>query len=66
MISITTQQKQFELRVRFSLRGPSTLLRTGIGAGHAIARFLNFSQIRKIEKQKQDLMHDAGLNHWWI
>jgi len=59
MITITTQQKRIELRLQFSFAGIERLWK-------ALTGLLNFSRVREIEKQKQEMMHDAGFNHWWI
>lgn len=59
MISITTQQKQFELRIKFSFAGLERVL-------HFTAGLLSFSKIREIEKQKQEMLHNAGFNFWRI
>ena len=59
MISITTQQKQFELRLRFSLTGIER-------AWRKLSMLLSFTQIREIEKRKRETLDEAGFNHWWI
>ena len=59
MISITTQQKQFELRVQFSFAGLERLWR-------AITMLFDFSQVREIEKKKQEMLRNAGYDNWFI
>ena len=59
MITITTQQKQFELRINFSFAGIERAM-------HFIAALLSFAQIREIEKQKQEMLRNAGFNYWRI
>jgi len=59
MISITTQHKQFELRINFSFAGIERAL-------HLAAGLLSFSQIHEIEKQKLEMQHNAGFNFWRI
>jgi hypothetical protein len=59
MITITTQQKQFELRINFSFAGVERAWQLATG-------LLSFSQIHEIEKQKLDMQHNAGFNFWRI
>ena len=59
MISITTQQKQFELRINFSFAGVEKVLL-------AIERLLSFSQVREVERQKRLMIEASGFNHWRI
>ena len=59
MISITTQKKQFELRVQFSFAGLERMWRT-------ISMLFDFSQVREIEKKKQEMLRDAGYDNWFI
>ncbi len=59
MITITTQQKQFELRINFSFAGFERALQFTAG-------LLSFAQVHEIEKQKLDVQHNAGFNFWRI
>ncbi len=57
MISITTQQNQFEFRLSISLNGIGKKLQT-------VSRLLSFEQVREVEKQKRNVLADAGFNYW--
>lgn len=55
MITITTRQQQFELRLKFSIGWMKQAI-------HFISEILSFEEIRAIEKQKQKELHEAGLD----
>ena len=57
MISITTQQNQFEFRLSFSLNGIGKKLQT-------LSRLLSFEQVREVERQKRKMLAEAGFNYW--
>lgn len=55
MITITTQQQEFELRLKFSTRWMKQAIRF-------ISKLLSFEQIRMIEERKQKELHESGLD----
>ena len=54
MISITTHDQQFELRLKFSTGWIKR-------AGSLLTDLLSFEEIRAIEQRKQEELHKAGL-----
>jgi hypothetical protein len=55
MITITTQQQQFELRLKFSTGWMKQAI-------HFITEMLSLEEIRAIEKREQKELHEAGLD----
>ncbi len=55
MITITTHEQQFEMRLKFSTGWIKR-------AVNFITSLLSFEEIRAIEQRKQDELHRAGLD----
>ncbi len=59
MISITTQQRQFELRISLSLERVERVW-------DVMVSLFSFKQVREIERQKQEMLRNAGFSYWRI
>jgi len=59
MITVTTTQNQFELRLKFST---NWIKRTVL----FIAELLSFDEVREIERRKQKELHEMGMHFYKV